>query len=344
MWNELITAATLLLFLTTIIYKAHIVNNGYQLFTKEYSTVLKGICCIIVVLVHIPAEHSTRIQNSIGSFAYVAVTLFFLLSGYGLNVSRKKNGYLDTFWRRRIPSLVIPMVSVNVLSVLVNIICKSDVSVIETLFTINGFTLMLGLCYLAYYFTYNNKGLNDNTKRVLVSVFIIAISIGTYTCETVIPFTVWPVPCLGFMYGVIIADYKDKIISNLNNYKFLDMQTFFLLAFAILIGGGYIKTKNILFFGDYIIRALLAVILILLLVKITSKVKLGNKILYVLGSISYEIYLSHGITMRLLDFLYPELISGLYISITLVGTIFIALCLHGVDNVLISRAKKVLIN
>ena len=251
MWNELITAATLLLFLTTIIYKAHIVNNGYQLFTKEYSTVLKGICCIIVVLVHIPAEHSTRIQNSIGSFAYVAVTLFFLLSGYGLNVSRKKNGYLDTFWRRRIPSLVIPMVSVNVLSVLVNIICKSDVSVIETLFTINGFTLMLGLCYLAYYFTYNNKGLNDNTKRVLVSVFIIAISIGTYTCETVIPFTVWPVPCLGFMYGVIIADYKDKIISNLNNYKFLDMQTFFLLAFAILIGGVYQNEKYLIFRGLY---------------------------------------------------------------------------------------------
>lgn len=344
MWNELITAATLLLFLTTIIYKAHIVNNGCHLFTKEYSTVLKGICCIIVVLVHIPAEHSTRIQNSIGSFAYVAVTLFFLLSGYGLNVSRRKNGYLDTFWRRRIPSLVIPMVSVNVLSVLVNIICKSDVSVIETLFTINGFTLMLGLCYLAYYFTYNNKCLNDNTKRVCVSIIIIAISIVTYTCEALIPFTVWPVPCLGFMYGLIIADYKDKIISSLNKQKLFDTHTAVLFFIAILSGVVYIKTKDIMFFGDYVIRALLAISLISLLVKITSKIQLGNSLLNALGVVSYEIYLSHGVTMRLLDFFFPDFMPGFYIFVTLVGTILIALCLNKLDKVLVSGVKKVLIS
>lgn len=42
----------------------------------EDTTFLKGFWCIIVVLVHVPVAYQNRIQDILGSFAYVGVTFF----------------------------------------------------------------------------------------------------------------------------------------------------------------------------------------------------------------------------------------------------------------------------
>ena len=83
--------------------------------------------------------------------------------------------------------------------------------------------------------------------------------------------------------------------------------------------------------------------LIALLIKITSKIKLGNSILNILGAISYEIYLSHGVIMELLDFFFPNIIPGYYIAVTLVGTIVLAFAVNKIDKVLIIIMKTRLI-
>ena len=343
MLDEIITAAILLAFIYVILSKSKFATESEHLFTKEYSTVLKGICCIVVVLVHIPADHSSKLQDTVGSFAYVAVTIFFLLSGYGLGVSRKKEGYLDNFWKSRIPALLIPMIIVNVVSLITNYICDNDISHLRTLLNINGFTLMLGLCYIAFYFTYRVKGLNDDIKRIIACIFIVGISLLTYVFEEKIPFTVWPVPCLGFIYGLVIDDFKDLIILKLNKHRLVDIQSAVLFLASIIAGGGYLKTKTIVFWGDYVIRALLAVLLIALLIKITSKIELGNCMLNTLGVISYEIYLSHGIVMGVLDSFFPNLRPGFYIAATLAGTIVVAFGVNKIDKALIVKARTILI-
>lgn len=243
MLDEIITAAILMALLYVIISKSKYVTESGHLFTKEYSMLLKGICCIVVVFVHIPADHSSRLQNIVGSFAYVAVTIFFLLSGYGLSVSRKKEGYLNNFWKSRIPSLLIPMMTVNVVSLITNHICSNNISPLGTLLNINGFTLMLGLCYIAFYFIYRIKELNDDNKRIISCILIGGMSLLTYTFEEKFPFTVWPVPCLGFLYGLVIADFKNLIISNLNKHRLMDVQSAVLFLSSIIIGGVY-QNKN----------------------------------------------------------------------------------------------------
>ena len=73
-----------------LLYRAKITDTCNDFFDKNWSLALKGLCCIVVILVHIPNEHSTRLQNMMGSFAFVAVTVFFMISGYGLSVNRNR--------------------------------------------------------------------------------------------------------------------------------------------------------------------------------------------------------------------------------------------------------------
>ena len=85
----------------------------------EDTTFLRGFWCIIVVLVHVPAAYQNRIQDMLGSFAYIGVTFFFMTSAYGLKWSLEhKPGYMDHFWRRRLPPILIPTLIANALLVL----------------------------------------------------------------------------------------------------------------------------------------------------------------------------------------------------------------------------------
>ena len=83
-------------------------NDAEDLFSKDYTTVLKGICCIIVVMVHVKDGFQNPLQDAIGSFGFVCVTLFFMVSAYGMQLSvEHKADYLRHFWRNRLLSLLV---------------------------------------------------------------------------------------------------------------------------------------------------------------------------------------------------------------------------------------------
>ena len=92
-------------------------EDAQDLFSKDYTSVLKGICCIIVVMVHIRDGYMNPLQEAIGSFGYICVTLFFMISGYGMQLSfEKKTDYLHHFWRNRLLALLVPCFLINVFS------------------------------------------------------------------------------------------------------------------------------------------------------------------------------------------------------------------------------------
>jgi len=74
------TACVLLIFIIMICLKRRNCENEKSFFTKEYTTALKGLAAIVVIFVHVPADYSNVLQDAIGSFGYVAVTFFFLVS------------------------------------------------------------------------------------------------------------------------------------------------------------------------------------------------------------------------------------------------------------------------
>ena len=250
MINEVCILLLFIVLGSVLLYGVKITNSCSDFFDKNWSLTLKGLCCIIVILVHIPSEHSTHLQNLIGSFAFVAVTIFFMISGYGLSVNKNRKGYMQHFWRNRMVALIIPMLLINVVSEIVNLISGVTDHIIYNLFAINGFVLMITACYAIFYIVYQFGSLNDQMKGIITCLGILVLSISAFLFEKFIPFIVWPVPCLGFIYGMLIADNRTQIIEVLNKQKIVDAKTILLILASIVIGGGVCESKAYILLGQ----------------------------------------------------------------------------------------------
>ena len=80
----------------SFLWKARIMPvDNPQFMNKSSSDTLKGLCAMVVVMVHFPEAYQNTLQDAIGSFAYIAVTLFFMVSSYGMMLSaERKKSYL----------------------------------------------------------------------------------------------------------------------------------------------------------------------------------------------------------------------------------------------------------
>ena len=338
MLDEILTFVVLLMLLGITFYQSSLEEDCSTLLSREWSTAVKAVCCILVVLVHIPQEYSTKLQNLVGSFAFIAVTFFFLFSGYGLSVSKNKKEYLTHFWRNRLVSLLIPMYFVNFIRMCYGIVAGDNLSLLRTLLNIDGFVLMIIFCYGAFYIVYRFK-LELENKTIGVCVLILLISILTYCLEDKLPFTVWPVPCLGFIYGVLIDQYKRKIDKYLRKHRIIDGKTISVLIMAIFVGGGYIKVKEIVFWGDYFLRGILALLMLMVIIMIMSKFKIENKANQILGNISYEIYLIHGLVIKFLEDTYTDAKPGSFILSSIMITVVLAYIVNWIDTKLIKKLR-----
>ncbi len=83
MIDILLTSAVLLL-LAAAIFPQNKPDDGTFFLKKEYTSWLMGLCAIVVVMVHFSEPYQNPLQDLIGSFAFVAVMFFFLISAYGM--------------------------------------------------------------------------------------------------------------------------------------------------------------------------------------------------------------------------------------------------------------------
>lgn len=95
MTDYLLTALIPMALFFVVLYGSKEAENQNGFMSREYTTIMKAVCCIIVILVHIPAAYTNRLQDAMGSFAYVCVTLFFLMSAYGMSLSKEQIEYLQ---------------------------------------------------------------------------------------------------------------------------------------------------------------------------------------------------------------------------------------------------------
>lgn len=144
--------ALIMLFLAfELLYKAEYMPEGNHLFDKQNSNAMRGFWCVIVILVHIPAAYQNRLQDMLGSFAYIGVTFFFMTSAYGLRLSIAKNpDSLKYFWRKRLPKLLIPMLLVNIVSLIYHLVEGKGIS-FSTLINFNGWVQWLLVCYVIFW-------------------------------------------------------------------------------------------------------------------------------------------------------------------------------------------------
>ena len=113
----LLTLLLIAFIFIAVVWKAKPRVNGEGFFDKEYTNTLKGICSIVVIFVHIPEVYQNPLQDALGSFAYVCVTGFFMISAFGMQYSLNHNPkYLASFPVNRLTALLIPNIIINIIS------------------------------------------------------------------------------------------------------------------------------------------------------------------------------------------------------------------------------------
>lgn len=172
----------MMMLLTIILVSVFFVNASYSdinsgFFDKENSMALRGFWCLVIILVHIPVAYQNTIQDMIGSFAYIGVTFFFMTSGYGLKKMFERNPKsIRLFWRKRLPKLVIPCLTVNLFSILVLPTIKKNI--ILRFININGWVQWLLICYFVFWLSY--RFMKEKYRDIIICILIVLISLGIY--------------------------------------------------------------------------------------------------------------------------------------------------------------------
>lgn len=291
---------------------------------------LRGFWCIIVVLVHIPADYQNRIQDMIGSFAYIGVTFFFMTSAYGLKYSiLYKNGYMEHFWRRRLPVILIPALIVNVFYVVIHMLESGsrEISIISFL-NINNWVKVLLLYYLAFWIIYYIAPkfiVEGEWQDIVICLFVVLCSMIDRLTDLKVT-SIWIVEPLGFAYGIIAATYSDSIKRWMKEKYLLKCVIFMFLSG--FLGIVYLKLKHIDILGDYLLKIALGIVIITFIFEVISKLRVGNKLSNFLGNISYEIYLLHGGVFALIAMIDKNMNSGVFVVSAVMITVALAYVLN----------------
>lgn len=146
--------------------------SGYALPTPtiDDTNILRACCCLLIILGH---------SAGVGNIHNIAVSMFFLLSGYGLYSQYMKNGkkYLDKFIRRKIAPLLMTYCIAMLLLLSYSVVTGLDVFWTKWMqFYVPfwcWFVWTISLFYLAFYLVMLKFG--DDIRKTMVAIVAFTI-------------------------------------------------------------------------------------------------------------------------------------------------------------------------
>ena len=337
----IICMAALLLFLFAVVLFRDNKAREQSFFDVDTSTCMRGIWCIIVLLVHVPADYQNLIQDAFGSFGFIGVTFFFMTSSYGLvlNVQKSEERTIKGFWKRRLLKLLLPLVIVNIIKVVFELCVNKDFKPLG-LFGINIFLKQILFFYLLFWvvFKFFPKRMSQKAKCNVLCVCVVIFSVLIY-CFEGSSFFSWPVESLGFLYGILLARYKDKFVGFARS-KWL-AKCICACGLSLITGISHLLFKKVAFFGDYLLRSVLGISILAFILFLNSRLAFGNKISRFLGKISYEIYLLHLVVFDILMVICGKIDSGLYVILSIIATVCLSFIISIVSKKILYFIKKI---
>lgn len=325
MLTNLIMVGILLFLAGLLLAGAKFRPDGAHFFDRENSGAMRGFWCLIVVLVHVPAGYQNRLQDMLGSFAYVGVTFFFLTSAYGLRLAAEKRPEsIRYFWRHRLPKLLVPCVLANAVRMAAYVAGGSRVSP-WMLVRIGGWVRWLLVCYLIFWLCY--RFLSEKYRDWAVCGLAAVFSLAVYGMKP--DTTTWCPEVLGFAWGILLGRWKNRF-TGWTDKGWLAKNAGLCLLAGIL-GAGYLMGKGIPFWGDYVLKIVLGVAILGFVLGLNTKISMGNRVSRLLGTISYEVFLLHDVSFFVLEKAFPGLNSGVFILMSLLVTAALSLAVQRIS-------------
>ena len=310
--------------------------------TKENTDCMKGILALIVLACHLRGQiaylNDTVIGQMLTVSGYLAVSVFFFFSGYGLQSSWNKKGdmYIHTFFQKRIlPFYCTYLFATGIYVVYYvlsgNHVWMCDINVLQVLLfgtpiVLNGWYLQTILVmYVFFWLTYYL--LKQPTARIGLIVILTSVYYGV--CWWLGYDSYWFISIFAFPLGLIWCQIHNIVADRLKSKK---AYSTWLLSLGSVFG-------ILLFLGNYPIgflpdmrmfKTLSAVFFPVLVVVLMMKVRINYKITKKLGNIYFEIYVTHGLWMHVFQRVFGETNDFLYVICVFSTTVISSVLLHPV--------------
>ena len=191
-------------------------KSGGGIFDIQHTTAIKGMAILLILVGHISGTFSTVVFTPLAS---AGVSLFLIMSGYGLSESFKTNG-LSHYWQKKITRVLIPY------AIVVTILAIANRSFNLTNYLLNITGISTSYWYIAYQIKwyivfYLAIALLPKYKMPLMIIASVAMFflLGSLAREQ----------SFAFVIGVFLSDHKDYI-AKLSHKKMLWI---FIVAFCI---------------------------------------------------------------------------------------------------------------
>lgn len=305
------------------------------LLDKTTTTSIKGIAILLVIIAHVGhGGFGVRLFVPLGCFG---VSVFLILSGYGLMESYRRSG-LDSFWRKRMIRILLPYLLWICAYSIYLFVSHAPISLNDIRYWFVEFII---IWYFAFYCS-----LRFCPKHKYLILFVFALSLFLFQNN------LQAQQSISFIIGVLISDYKDRIMT-IKPRKMLIIGclclSFGLLAFCLrqwiiitdsgipvtgikdLLVSKTIEKSDIL---GKLIQIITKVPVALFIIIIMHKIHIGDrKLSYKIGLISYELYLVHFP-------LYSSISNNIvYLVLFVIETIIMSYLLYRANNAIIKIWK-----
>lgn len=342
-----------ILFLVVVFWRSRKIEGEKDCFiTQEDGVSLRGAATLAVMMHHLSlsAKQGILLHGFFDSQVAVnAVTLFFFLSGYGMQKQYMAKGdiYRKNFMKKRFPTVLIPFAVVAVLYWVIYYALGDPYTWDELLSDIRA-----GIPFVAYSWFMIAIMVFYLFFWLLMSIFrrrVQWMPIAACGCYLLYAFTciklkylmLWYDTAHLFPVGMFFAVHEQKLLKALKNrYLYITIIIIGLICgtvctlYPILVWPMSVR----LYYFVSISRVLSLTTVIVLL---QLKIKIDNPVLRYIGKISMETYLLHGLIFYLLRGDYYHLKSEpLFCFLSLGCVILFASLLHPVDNFLLRAWKR----
>lgn len=281
-------------------------------FDKDNTLGLRGVLVIFIILHHWGIKYYPGGPFWLEQWGMVMVSVFLFISGYGLMKSLiiKGNSYLDGFLQKRLSKVLVPFLIATIAwCIFLGFYDSEKIHILishldegKSLLPNSWFCIAIIFSYMAFY-TIVISIKNKKFAPFLMScvsigyiILIVKLGWGDY----------WYLTYLAFPAGLFLACHEAELSTIMNKRR---TKIFYSITgiSALLLVSSLINSKlNIIHFNVF--KACIYILLpLMVFIVINAFGGIKNRFLKFCGTISYEIYLIHGMFLDGVYWSYPEL-------------------------------------
>ena len=339
----------------------------------DISKGLQGFAAVAIMLHHMTqtvtqyGQHDKGLIGIMNDSGVLFTGMFFFFSGYGLYTSfMKKEDYLKGFLKKRLPVVLIPFYSANIIFVIASLVLGQKMSVGEFFLHISGLVLLntqmwyiveIVILYLLFYVIFKFIKKQKVAFPAMAAVMLVmtagSLLLGhdsQYGGGVWFKGEWWYNTTWLFFVGMVIARYLKDITAFVKK-RYVILLPVGIVLFVVMYQATLYMIRHVGYWKEYegypgykeklltcLVQSPTVMVFVLVFLMLTMKVQFHNRALKFLGKIAIELYLIHNIfILHLTNVIKADILFYLAVY---VGGIVLATAIHYMDQWLIKKICK----